>query len=360
MPILSLVFIICLGLWVFSQFGRRLSARHAALWFSVVAFLLVAAAAPDSLQAIAHFFGFQLVSNFILSSLALLTFLELLVQGVNQTRLTRTMREAFCRESAADFLRRRSELAQVGRILVVSPCFNEELELPRTIERLKRVAAANPLIDFCIVNDGSKDNSEDVLRSLVPSHYARHLPNLGVSAVLMTGFLIARDLGAKWVVQCDADGQHPIELIPDLVAVAEREGVDLLIGSRFCSVAKPSDSLVSTTWQRWLGGRLISWTLRLFGRQTMAADPTSGFRVYSVRAARMLLGNMPDDYPEPESIAILGGAGMKIAEWPVEMQPRTQGVSSLSGGFKSAKFMFKIAAALLGLRLRLFFQNASF
>jgi len=353
MPILTILIIVFAGLWVFSQFGSRLSAKYSTLWFAVMSVLLISAAIPEYLQTIAHFLGFQLVSNFILSSLVLITFLELLLQSVNHTRTNRRLRDAFCREAAERFLNQQGTFEAKNEVLIVSPCFNEEGELPRTIERLKSLSYSFSGANFCIINDGSRDASSQILRAEAPHNSTRHLSNLGVSAALLTGFYIAKELNSKWVVQCDSDGQHPIEEIPRLIEHAEVENVDLLIGSRFSKNVAQKDSLASTTWQRWLGGRLISTTLRLFGRDVMALDPTSGFRVYSRRAVDLLLNCMPDEYPEPESIAIIGAANLKIKECQVSMQPRLSGVSSLSGGVKSAKFMFKVSVALLGLRLRL-------
>lgn len=353
MPIITITLIIIIGLWVFSQFGSRLSAKHSALWFAVMIVLLISAAVPDYLKTIAHVLGFQLVSNFILSSLTLITFLELLLQSVNHTRTNRRLRDAFCREAAERFLDRQNSSTTKQDVLVVSPCFNEEGELPRTIERLKSLYKTNAGLNFCIVNDGSRDATQQLLKEQAPQNFTRHLSNLGVSAALLTGFYIAKELNSKWVVQCDSDGQHPIEEIPRLIEYAETQNIDLLIGSRFSKNINHKESLASTTWQRWLGGRLISTTLRLFGKQVMALDPTSGFRVYSRRAVELLLNHMPDEYPEPESIAIIGAANLKIMEYQVSMQPRLCGISSLSGGMKSAKFMFKVSVALLGLRLRL-------
>lgn len=358
MPALTIVLILFIGLGVFSQFGTRLSAKYSTLWFAVMSVLLVAAAAPEYLQNIAHVLGFKLVSNFILSSLSLITFFELLLQSLSHTRTSRRIRDALCREAAERFLDGKKLLDENNlSTLIVSPCFNEEGELPRTITRLKSLVSCEDQMNFCIVNDGSRDRTQKILKELAPNNHTRHLSNLGVSAALLTGFYVAKDAGYRWVVQVDSDGQHPIEEIPRLIKTADCEGIDLLIGSRFAEKYDRKGSLASTTWQRWLGGRLLSTTLRLFGKQAKAFDPTSGFRVYSVNAVEVLLRQMPDEYPEPESIAIIGAAKLKIKECHVSMQPRQTGVSSLSGGLKSFKFMFKVSVSLLGLRLRLLFSQ---
>jgi hypothetical protein len=333
------------GLGLFSQFGRRLSAKHSLVWMAVFAFLIVAAAAPQWLDPIAHAVGFKLVSNFVLAGLIFFSFLEILQQSAQNVKVSRKLRDIISATAA-------------------EPCFNEEETLPATLKALSALSADHPEIDYCIVNDGSRDRSLSLLKAHAPHNHTSHLSNAGVGAALLTGFLAARELGAEYVVQCDSDGQHPFAEIPRLVELAKQQRTDLLIGSRFAAqkhdLQLPSDSskprfsappLESTSLTRWFGGRIISLTLGLFGRHARIKDPTSGFRVYSRAAFTHLIENMPEEYPEPESIAMLLQAGMKVDETLVSMQPRAGGVSSISG-FKSAQFMIKVSTALIALRLR--------
>jgi hypothetical protein len=73
--------------------------------------------------------------------------------------------------------------------------------------------------------------------------------------------------------------------------------------------------------------------------------------VYSEKAYKFLIRNMPEDYPEPESIALFSQGHLKIAEAPVTMVARAAGSSSLAG-LKSIQFMVKVSVSLLALRLR--------
>jgi len=65
---------------------------------------------------------------------------------------------------------------------------------------------------------------------------------------------------------------------------------------------------------------------------------------------------MPDEYPEPEAIALVARSRLRIEETHVAMLPRTLGTSSISG-LKNARFMTKVTTALLGLRLRTLFRD---
>ena len=358
------------GLVLFSQFGRRLSAKHSLVWMAVFAFLIVAALAPDWIEPLAHAVGFKLVSNFVLAGLIFFSFLEILQQSAQNVKVSRKLRDIISAQAAERFVEKvaarnsTQQNARTSNVLVVSPCFNEEEVLPSTIQSLEALSLEHLEIDYCIVNDGSRDSSLSILKTSAAQNHTSHMSNTGVGAALLTGFMAARDLGAQYVVQCDSDGQHPFADIPRLVAYANCNNTDLLIGSRFAAQlhesAGPSDPqkprfsappLESTSLSRWFGGRIISLTLGLFGRNTRIKDPTSGFRVYSRAAFTYLIDHMPEEYPEPESIALLLQAGMKVEETLVSMQPRAGGVSSISG-FKSAQFMVKVSTALIALRLR--------
>ena len=96
---------------------------------------------------------------------------------------------------------------------------------------------------------------------------------------------------------------------------------------------------------------MISGALRFLFGVGPIQDPTSGFRVYSRRAIDQLIHCMPDEYPEPELLALAATRGLRVSESPVIMQARQGGKSSI-GGLSSIQYMLKVLTALTGLRLR--------
>lgn len=368
MSVIAHLLLMLLLLLTFSQFGSRLSARHALSWWAMSIFILVAGLAPQLLLPITELLGIQVVSNFVLATLVLFLFLQLFDLTSDTSLQSRKLRLVVARLAAEDYVRKQSPRTE-GRnkktVLVALPCFNEEEALPQTLGNLKKLieqSAQHPTLElkFCFINDGSVDRSEQILRSMAPTCYTNHMANIGVAGVLLTGFEIARIMDIDYLVQCDSDGQHPVEIIPKLVETAMAKQLDLLIGSRFArnellhgdevrSRSFLSDE--STTRLRILGIQVIRICLGLFGGQAKILDPTSGFRVYSRNARDNLKTKMPDEYPEPESIAILSLSGARIDEFKVKMLPRETGVSSLHG-LKTVRYMMKVVTALLGLRLR--------
>lgn len=330
-------------LFLLAQFGGRLPARRALLWTLSAALLIVAAWRPGLLAPLVHGLGIELVSNFLLAAMVLFLFLQMAEQQVETAELRRSLVQVTSTAAAGQLAPGPSVHA-----LVVLPCRNEAAALPSLLPALRRLEDGGG-IRWVVVDDASEDGSDSLLAREAPDRAVRHAVRIGVSGALLTGFQLAERLGAEWVVQCDADGQHPVDRVPELLAGAAETGADLLIGSRFLD--RTRSGLRATSGLRWAGGRWLGSLLRLFGREARVTDPTSGFRVYSRRARAVLAPQMPDEYPEPECIALASLRGLRIREWPVEMAPRTTGRSSL-GGWRAFRYVVKVTAALLGLRLR--------
>ena len=330
-------------LLLFAQFGARLPARRALLWTLAAALLVTTAWRPALFAPLVHGLGIELVSNFVLAAMVLFLFLQMAEQQVETSELRRALLETTSAAAAAQFV-----ATARPKVLVVLPCRNEVLALPTLLPALRRLEQTGSL-SWVVVDDASDDGSEALLAREAPDRSVRHVVRLGVSGALLTGFRVADRIDAEWVIQCDADGQHPVERVPDLLVGAAETGADVLVGSRF--LAGGRSGLRSTTGPRWVGGRWLGSLLRLFGKEARVTDPTSGFRAYSRRARRILALEMPEEYPEPECIALAALRGLRVREWPVEMAPRITGRSKL-GGWSAFRYMVKVSAALLGLRLR--------
>ncbi len=356
MSIIAVLSFIFFLIYLLIYFGWRIHARNATSWWIVMLFLSVGVVHPDSYQYLADFLGIKLISNFVLGAMILFLVKTTLENSAENTKSQRKLREFTATEAAHRFCSTKTITSGVPgkmKILVAFPTFNEMGNIENIFSNynsnVQKFSDHEYL--FCFVNDASTDNTEQELRIYWPNNFVSHFVNGGVAGVLMTGFKIGDRLGLDYVVQCDSDGQHPIECIPELVATAIATQADITIGSRFFDKTADHDSLESTSPIRRMGGIFISLVLRCFFPLGRISDPTSGFRVYSKKATKVLLKNMPDDYPEPESLAICSSQGMKIVEVPVRMRERQQGLSSISG-MKSIEFMVKVCTSLLAMRVR--------
>jgi glycosyltransferase involved in cell wall biosynthesis len=236
------------------------------------------------------------------------------------------------------------------RNLIVIPAYNEEEALPKTVERLQRLPAG---FEILIVNDGSNDRTKDVANALVhasrlPLHVA-HLPvNCGIGVAVQTGYRFAvADGGYRHVIQFDADGQHPADYLIELVEKADREGLDLCVGSRFIRDFGPGSR---STLTRRIGIRFFAWLIGVMSG-VKVTDPTSGFRCLGPRAWRRFADSYPEDYPEPESLFWCARNHLRVGELPVRMFERQGGVSSIRK-LKSAYYMVKVSLAIVFDRIR--------
>jgi dolichol-phosphate mannosyltransferase len=101
---------------------------------------------------------------------------------------------------------------------VVIPAFNEAPNLPILHRRLTD-ALRGETYEIIVVDDGSDDGTQDVLQTLAKQDpHLRYLcfsRNFGHQAALRAGLEASR---GDCAISLDADGQHPPELIPALIA----------------------------------------------------------------------------------------------------------------------------------------------
>ena len=211
------------------------------------------------------------------------------------------------------------------RVLIVIPAYNESENIVRVIQELRTV---EPAYDYVIVNDGSSDETAALCRR--NGYHLIDLPvNLGLTGAVQTGVLYALEHGYDAALQLDADGQHDPAFLRPMAEKMEKEGLDLVLGSRFLEKRRPRSL-------RMVGNALIETALRwTTGRKI--TDPTCGMRLYGRRVlAHMALS--PNARPEPDTIAFLIRSGAKTAEVPVSVRERQAGESYLSLG-RSFRYM---------------------
>lgn len=224
--------------------------------------------------------------------------------------------------------------AHASRVLVIIPAYNERECILDTVAAIEACG-----YDYVVVNDGSTDDTLDLCREHGVN--VLDLPqNLGIGGAVQAGHKYAQRFGYDIDVQVDGDGQHDPSYIPELVKLIQ-DGADLAIGSRFLV---ETDGFQSTLMRR-VGIKWLSSLLkRLTGRNV--TDPTSGFRACNKRAIDLFCKNYPDDYPEPESIALAMKLGLTVKEASVKMNERQGGRSSI-GGLSSAYYMIKVTLAII-------------
>lgn len=202
------------------------------------------------------------------------------------------------------------------KTLVVIPAYNEALNIEKTVHDLEVNA---PAVDYVVVNDGSKDNTLEVLKK---NHfnYIDGFCNLGLFGAVQTGFKLALKEDYDVVIQFDGDGQHSAKYIEPLVKEIEN-GNSIVIGSRFVDEKKPFTA-------RMIGSRFIAGAIKLVTGKTIT-DPTSGFRAYDRACIKDYALEM-NNPPEPDTLVYMLRKQRKIKEIQVQMSEREFGESYLN------------------------------
>jgi glycosyltransferase involved in cell wall biosynthesis len=196
-----------------------------------------------------------------------------------------------------------NETIKSPKILILVPAYNAAKYLP---ELTKRIIKAAGECDILIINDGSSDNSEEILAGLDVIHLTNS-PNKGKGYTLNRGFDYSIEHGYENVITIDADLQHLPEELPLFVASCRE--YDMAIGTR-------QMRLGVMPFARWLTNNLTSLIISVFSGMRIR-DSQSGYRMISVDTLKKLhLKSVKYDF-ESEMLFQAGALNIKIGEIPI-------------------------------------------
>ncbi|WP_294351710.1 glycosyltransferase family 2 protein [uncultured Clostridium sp.] len=226
------------------------------------------------------------------------------------------------------------------KILVIIPAYNEEKNIINVVNNIKKEC---PEVDYIVINDCSKDNTEKILKENKFNYIS--LPvNMGIGGGVQTGYKYAAANGYDIAIQIDGDGQHDPKYIKKLIQPIIDGKADMTIGSRF--IEKEG---FQTSFMRRVGINFLNRLIKICCGQNIT-DVTSGFRATNKRLTKEFAKNYAQDYPEPEAIIHSVLKGFKVQEVPVIMHERQEGESSINMT-KSIYYMIKVSLAIILCRI---------
>ena len=224
------------------------------------------------------------------------------------------------------------------KLLLIIPCYNEEKNILKVITEIRNKYCE---YDYIVINDGSSDNSEKVLRKYNINHIS-HLVNCGLAVTFQTGikWALQQEVHYDAVCQFDADGQHLPYYLPQMLNTLYDTEVDIVIGSRM----KKGGQNVFEGISKRICQRILSDIIWYFTKNRIT-DPTSGFRmykdtVYNIFATENIVT------PEPDGIVYLLKHNFIVKEIPVQMKEREYGESYLTIT-KAIKYMANIISSII-------------
>jgi dolichyl-phosphate beta-glucosyltransferase len=199
---------------------------------------------------------------------------------------------------------------------IVIPAYNESARLGATLEKvLAYVHTQGWDAEIIVVNDGSRDNTADIVRSFAAQDPALRLlenpGNRGKGYSVRHGMLNAR---GRVVLFSDADLSSPIEEAPKLFQALDA-GADVAIGSRWLRAETQTQR---QPLHRQLFGRIYNLVLRLtLGLQF--ADTQCGFKAFKQPAVRAIfpLQRIERWGFDPETLFLAQKLKFKVREVPV-------------------------------------------
>lgn len=201
---------------------------------------------------------------------------------------------------------------------IVIPQYNEEESLTELTEWIEKVMVANNFTyEVIFVDDGSKDNSWELIKQISNKNSnikgISFQRNYGKAAALHVGFEAAQ---GDYVITMDADLQDNPEEIPEMVRMLKEDGFDLVSGWKKVR----HDPVLSKN----LPSKLYNWTVRRMTRIKLH-DMNCGLKAYKKRVVKSIevYGDMHRFIP-----VLAKWAGFKkIGEKVVLHQERKYGVT---------------------------------
>lgn len=151
--------------------------------------------------------------------------------------------------------------------VVIIPTYNNATTISKVISDVKEYAS-----DIIVVNDGSTDNTHNILLDIADIRVVEYPDNTGKGHALKLGLQRAYEWGYRYAITIDSDGQHYADDIPVFIDRIEQVPDSLLIGARNLT----ADNMPS---KNTFANKFSNFWYKVETGQTLS-DTQSGYRLY--------------------------------------------------------------------------------
>jgi len=197
---------------------------------------------------------------------------------------------------------------------IVIPAYNEENRISQVIEQL---------LDFdykiVIVDDNSQDKTSEIIKKY-PVFHAKHSANLGQGAALRTGTEIALQNNADIIVHFDADGQHRVDDLENIIQTLKKTNLDLVLGSRFMEIESeiPKKKQIILSLAKFFTNKLLKLNF---------TDPQSGLRGFKSHVFKKINWQNDDYMHCTEILGLIKKNKVHYQEIPIKINYNEHSVS---------------------------------
>jgi len=221
------------------------------------------------------------------------------------------------------------------------PCLNEAEAVGLCVESaLRALKGMNVRGEVVVVDNGSTDGSPEVAAQA--GARVIHERRRGYGAAYLRGFQEAR---GAYLAMGDSDGSYDFADLARFIEPLDRDGFDMVIGTRLKGHIFPG----AMSWShRWIGNPILSGMLRLLFH-TRISDSHCGMRSFTRDAYQKMQPRATGMEFASELVVNALRANLKIHEIPITYYPRT-GESKLVGlrdAWRHVRFMLLYSPSYL-------------
>lgn len=179
---------------------------------------------------------------------------------------------------------------QDKKIVVVMPAYNAGRTLRQTWQEVRDQQLVDQII---LVDDGSRDNTVEVARSLEGVQVHVHERNRGYGGNQKTCYRLALEAGADIVIMIHPDYQYTPKLIPAMVTLIAHDLHPCVLGSRILGGYALRGGM---PWWKYIANRVLTLLENMLLGAKLSEYHT-GYRAFSAAILRQLdLAHNSDDF----------------------------------------------------------------
>jgi glycosyltransferase involved in cell wall biosynthesis len=197
--------------------------------------------------------------------------------------------------------------------------YEEEANIGAVLEAMPTEACGLRVTTLVVVDGGSDATDKVSMESGALTFVLRE--NLGHGYALRVGYALCIELGARYVVTLDADGQNDPAEIPLMLQPLVDDEADFVVASRVLGTDTTTDRF------RKAGVRVFSWVMSAMGH-TKLTDTSNGYRALRVSMLDDVAYRLVQtQYQTAELLIIAMKRGWRVTERPTRWLPRASGTT---------------------------------